>query len=433
MANYVINGGKLLKGTITTKSAKNSAVAILCATAMIKGVTVLNDVPEIEEVKRIMEILNSIGIKVVWSGKNELTVDNKNSINLNNIDREATRLTRSSFMLVGALVNKLKKFSMYKPGGCNLGIRTLMPHFFAFAHLGIKIKETQHALHIDSSHAKAADFTMYEMSDTGTENIIMASVLIPGTTTIRFAASNYMVQDLCYFLNQAGAKISGIGTKTMEIVGVKKLNPIKNYPIMPDPIESMAFVAIAIATQSKLTITNCPVDFLRVEMEKLNVMGQRIDILKSYKSKNKKFDIIDIMVWPSKLIAPPDKIHAQPYPGINIDNLHFFVPILNQAKGVSIVHDWVYENRAIYATELNKMGARIKLLDPHRLSIQGPTKLKPAEIICPPALRPAMNVLICMLATKGKSILRNLYSINRGYEDIIERLKSLGAEIKEIN
>lgn len=433
MGNYIIKGGNTLHGTITTKSAKNSAVSILCATAMIKGTTVLNDVPDIEEVKRIMEILNSIDIDVHWSNKNQLTVNNKNNINIEKIDREATKLTRSSFMLVGALANKLKKFSMYKPGGCKLGERTLQPHFLAFQHLGIKITENSKTLHVDSSKAHSADFTMYEMSDTGTENAIMASVLLPGKTTMRFAASNYMVQDLCYFLNKAGAKISGIGTQTLEITGVKKLRPVNTYPIMPDPIESMAFIAIAIATASKLTIANCPIDFLRVEMEKLRVMGQRIDIIKKYKSKNKKFNLIDIVVWPSKLRVPPDKIHAQPYPGINIDNLHFFVPILNQAKGTTMIHDWVYENRAIYATELNKMGARIKLLDPHRLSIEGPTKLKPAEIICPPALRPAMNILICMLAAKGKSILRNLYSINRGYEDIIERLKGLGADITKIS
>jgi len=433
MANYIINGGKQLTGEIKTKSAKNSAVAILCASAMIKGKTTLADVPEIEEVKRIMEILNSIGIKVNWQEKNKLIIENNHEINLKNIDHQATKVTRSSFMLIGALSNSLKNFSIYKPGGCKLGMRTLNPHIFAFNHLGIKITETAKEFKVDGTIAKSADFTMYEMSDTGTENAILASVLLPGKTTIRFAASNYMVQDLCYFLNKAGAKITGIGTKTLEITGVKKLVPVKDYPIMPDPIESMAFIAIAIATNSTLTIKNCPIDFLRVELEKLAVMGQKIIILKKYMSKNKKFEIIDIKLIPSKLTAPPDKIHAQPYPGVNIDNLHFFVPILNTAKGKTLLHDWVYENRAIYATELNKLGARVELLDPHRLLVEGPTKLKSAEIICPPALRPAMNILICMLAAKGKSILRNLYSINRGYEDIIERLKSLGADIKETN
>jgi UDP-N-acetylglucosamine 1-carboxyvinyltransferase len=432
MSNYVINGGKKLKGAVATKSAKNAAVAILCATALIRGKTTLVDVPEIEEVKRIMEILNSIGIKTFWSGKNKLTIENQNHIDLKNIDRKATKLTRSSFLIVGALANKLKKFTLYKPGGCELGIRTLNPHILAFAHLGIKIKESKKEITVDATRAHAADFTMYEMSDMGTENAILAAVLLQGKTIIRFPSSNYMTQDLCYFLNQAGANIKGIGTEVLEITGVTALKPVADYPIMPDPIESMAFIAIAIATASALTIQNCPVDFLRIELEKLRVMGQKFQLIKQYQSKNTKFALADILIKPSKLTAPPDKIHAQPYPGINIDNLHFFVPILNCAKGKTIIHDWVYENRAIYATELSKLGARVELLDPHRLVVEGPTTLKGAEIICPPALRPAMNILICMLAAKGKSILRNLYSINRGYESIIERLKDLGADITEI-
>ncbi len=432
MANYIINGGKKLTGSITTNSAKNSAVSILCATVMIKGKTTLVDVPEIEEVKRIMEILNSIGVKVVWSGKNKLTVENFGKINLKNINKKSVKATRSSFMLIGALSGILKTFSFYKPGGCKLGTRTLTSHILGFENLGLKISENKKYFTINTSRRKSAEFTMYEMSDTGTENIIMTACTIPGKTIIKLAASNYMVQDLCYFLQKSDAKIKGIGSTTLEITGVKKLKPVSNYSIMPDPIESMAFIATAIVTQSELTIKNCPIDFLQIELEKLKIMGQQFKILKKHKSKNKKFDLIDLKIIPSKLVAPPDKIHAQPYPGLNIDNLHFFVPILLRAKGKTLVHDWVYENRAIYATELVRLGAKIDLLDPHRLIVEGPVKLKSAEIICPPALRPAMNILICMLAAKGKSTLRNLYSIKRGYEDIIERLKKLGADIVEI-
>ncbi len=432
MANYLINGGKKLKGSVKTNSAKNSAVAILCATAIIKGKTILVDVPEIEEVKRIMEILNSIGVKVEWQEKNKLVIQNSGKINLKNINKNAVRATRSSFMLVGALSNILKNFSFDKPGGCKLGIRTLTPHILGFEYLGIKISENKKKIIINASNKKSTEFTMYEMSDTGTENIVMAACTIPGKTIINLAGSNYMVQDLCYFLQKAGAKIKGIGTTTLEITGVKKLKPVQNYSIMPDPIESMAFITTAIVTKSELIIKNCPINFLQIELEKLKVMGQQFKILKKYKSKNKKFNLIDIKIIPSKLIALPDKVHAQAYPGLNIDNLPFFAPILTQAKGKSMVHDWTWENRAIYYTELNKLGAKITLLDPHRAEIVGPTKFKSTEIICPPALRPAMNILICMLAAKGKSILRNLYSIQRGYEDIIARLNKLGADIQEI-
>ena len=432
MSNFIINGGKKLHGSIKTNSAKNSAVAILCATAMIKGTTTLVDVPAIEEVKRIMEILNGINIKVYWSGKNKLTVENSGKINLTNLNKKACENTRSSFMLVGALARQFNKFNFYKPGGCKIGARTVQPHILGFQHLGVNVKERPSYFTIFSSRAHAASFTMYEMSDMGTENLILAACLLPGKTTIKFAASNYMVQDLCYFLNRAGADIKGIGTNTLQIQGVKQLKPVKNYSLMPDPVESMAFIALAITAKSKLTVTHCPIDFLSIELERLRVMGQKFKISRPRKSANGRFSLVDVTVMPSPLFAPADKIHPLPYPGLNIDNLPLFIPILTKTKGTTLVHDWVYENRAIYYTELNKLGAKITLLDPHRVTVQGPTKLKAAEIICPPALRPAINILICMLATRGRSILRNSYSIDRGYENICSRLQAIGADIKPL-
>lgn len=273
---------------------------------------------------------------------------------------------------------------------------------------------------------------MYESGDTATESVIMAAALGKGTTTVHFASSNYMTQDLCYFLTRAGAKIEGIGTSTLKITGVSGLNAVEDYSIMPDPIEAMSFIAIAITTGSRLKVTGCPIDFLRLEMEKLRVMGQKYKTSKTYKSKNGKFDLIDIEIIPSNLKALPDKIYGRPYPGLNIDHLPLFIPILTQAKGSTLVHDWVYENRAIYYTELNNLGANIMLHDPHRVTVTGITKLTPAEIMCPPALRPSLNLLICMLAAEGKSILRNAYAIDRGYEDIVKRLTTIGADIKRV-
>jgi UDP-N-acetylglucosamine 1-carboxyvinyltransferase len=242
-----------------------------------------------------------------------------------------------------------------------------------------------------------------------------------------------MVQDLCKFLEKAGAKIDGIGTFTLKIQGVENLTPVKDYPIMPDPIESMDFIATAITTGSKLKITHCPIAFLQLELEKLRVMGQKYTLSAPYKSENDWFDLVDIEIIPSKLKALPDKIAAQPYPGLNLDNLPLFIPILTQAEGSTLVHDWAYENRAIYYTELNKLGADIVLNDIHRLTVTGPTEFKSAEIICPPALRPAITLLIAMLAAKGESIIRNSYTIDRGYENIYERLNSLGADITQID
>lgn len=433
MSNFLIKGGKKLSGTIQTNSAKNSAVAILCACAMIKGKTTLTNVPVIEEVKRIIEIMESIGIKIKWTEEHKLEIDNSGEIKLDQINRDAFIKTRSALLLMGSLLASFDKFSLPKAGGCKLGKRTVSPYMLALEHLGVEVKEKDQEYQISKKNLKANEFVMYESGDTATENTIMTACLIPGETTINFASSNYMVQDLCKFLEKAGAKIDGIGTFTLKIQGVENLTPVKDYPIMPDPIESMAFIATAITTGSKLKITHCPIAFLQLELEKLRVMGQKYTLSAPYKSENDWFDLVDIEIIPSKLKALPDKIDAQPYPGLNLDNLPLFIPILTQAEGSTLVHDWAYENRAIYYTELNKLGADIVLNDIHRLTVTGPTEFKSAEIICPPALRPAITLLIAMLAAKGESIIRNSYTIDRGYENIYERLNSLGADITQID
>ena len=225
-------------------------------------------------------------------------------------------------------------------------------------------------------------------------------------------------------------KIDGIGTSTLTVYGIKEINKNIEYWNSEDPIESMMFISACIVTDSKLTITRCPIDFLALELEKLKRMGLRFKILKRYLSYNNRTKLTDIEIFPSKLKALPDKIHSNPYPGINIDNLPFFVPIAIKARGQTMIHDWVYENRAIYFTELNRLGANITLADPHRIYITGGTTLRSAQIVCPPALRPSMVILITMLAAEGTSILRNVYMISRGYEDIAKRLNSIGADIK---
>ncbi|MFA6393307.1 MAG: UDP-N-acetylglucosamine 1-carboxyvinyltransferase [Patescibacteria group bacterium] len=432
MSNYVINGGKRLKGTVATNSAKNSAVAILAAMPMIPGRTTLVNVPVIEEVKRMVETLKSIDLKIKWIGAHELEIVNGGKISLKNLNQESFAKTRAALLLMGSLSPLFDRFSLPKGSGCKLGKRTVNPYKLAMEQMGFAIKDSGCRYEVVKLKPRDSSVTMHETGDTATENTIFAAILGSKKTEIYFASSNYMVQDLCCFLSAAGASISGIGTNKLVISGVKKLAPVENYPVMPDPVESMAFISIAITTKSRIKITRCPIDFLRLEIEKLRVMGQKLKISKIYKSENGYFDLVDIEVIPSRLLALPDKIHPLPYPGLNIDNLPLFVPILTQAEGKTLVHDWIYENRAIYYTELNKLGADVALYDPHRVAVTGPTELKPAEIISPPALRPSINLLIAMLAARGQSVLRNSYSIERGYEDIVGRLNKLGADIKRI-
>ncbi len=426
-----------MHGEITNQSAKNSAVAILCASVMVRGKTILSDVPQIEEVNRILELLASLGVKIEKLGPGKLSLDASKNLKLDNIDKHASEVTRSSLLLLGALASRPVSYKLCKSGGCRLGERTVRPHLYALQNFGVSVVSKQKFYEVKNSPLRAAQIVMYESGDTPTENAVMAAVLAPGKSIIRMASANYMVQDLCYFLRQAGAKIQGIGSTTLIIQGVKKLKSAVKYSIMPDPIAAMTFLSAAIVTGSHLTIKNCPMDFLDLELYKLEKMGQKLQI------KNKKetglahrslseggpFRMADIEVWPSSLKALPDKIYGRPFPGLNIDNLPLFVPILAKAKGKTLVHDWAYENRSEYYLELEKLGAKITLLDLHRTLVEGPTKFKANEVVCPPALRPAVNVLICMLAAKGKSILRNTYVIDRGYENLYNTLNKAGADI----
>jgi len=430
--DFEIRGGKKLSGTIKTNYSKNGSVALLCASLLNRGKTILHGIARIEEVYRVIEILESIGVKVTWVNQNSVEINPPKKFDLEHLNKESAIKTRSIIMAIGPLSHALPSFSVPHAQGCHLGKRTIAAHSYALEELGVKIKTTQTDYQITVPSLHPADIVMYEAGDTAVENVLMAAAKISGKTTIRFASSNYMVQEVCFFLEKCGVKVEGIGTSTLIVHGIKDIHETIEYHNSEDPIESMMFIAAAIATDSQLTITRAPIDFLRLELYKLGKMGLKYEIKKSYKSNNGRTDLADITVYPSQFTALDDKIHANAYPGINIDNLPFFVIPSIKAKGQTLIHDWVYENRAIYLTELNRMGAQITLADPHRLYIEGGHALKPAQIVCPPALRPSVVILIAMLAAPGVSILRNVYMINRGYEEIVERLNAIGADISVI-
>lgn len=430
LIDFGVTGGKKLHGKIATNFSKNGSVGLLCASLLNKGKTTLHGIARIEEVYRVIEILESIGVNVKWTNQNTVEIVPPKKFNLDRIKKESAIKTRSVIMLIGPLIHRLESFSLPHASGCHLGKRTIAAHTYALEDLGIKIKTTNANYEISAKKLKPAEIVMYESGDTACENILTASALIEGKTVISFASANYMVQEVCFFLEALGVKIDGIGTSTLTVHGIKEIKKDIEYWNSEDPIESMMFISAAIVTDSKLIITRSPIDFLSLELEKLKRMNLKFKILRKYLSHNGRTKLADIEILPSKLKALEDKIHSNPYPGINIDNLPFFVPIAIKARGQTMIHDWVYENRAIYFAELNRLGANITLADPHRVYIQGGTPLKPAQVVSPPALRPAMVILIAMLGAPGKSILRNVYMINRGYEEIAKRLNSIGADIK---
>ncbi len=431
--DFKIVGGRKLSGTIETNCSKNGALGLFCASLLNKKTTTLHGIPRIEEISRIIEIFESIGVKVEWVEQNTVKITPPRKLTLDKIDANASSRIRSILMMIGALIHFEKDFKIPHAGGCKMGQRTIAAHRYGLEAFGVKIDTKENFYHVSREKLSPADITLYEASDTATENLLIAAALIPGTSILRFTPPNYQVQEVCFFLSKCGVKIEGIGTSTLTVHGVKEINKNIEYWNSEDPVESMMFISAAIVTKSTLKITRCPIDFLSVELIKLEKMGLKYKKSNIYLAKNGFTKLVDLTILPSKLTALSDKIHASAYPGINSDNLPFFVPIATMAKGSTLIHDWMWENRAIYFTELNRLGANLILADQHRVFVNGPTDLKGNQVICPPALRPAMIVLVAMLGAKGTSILRNVYSINRGYENVAKRLNAIGADITLLN
>lgn len=429
--NLRIEGGHELKGEITLKTSKNAAVALLCASLLNYGVTKFKAFPRIEEVYRIIEVLESMGVSVKWLPGNDIEIRRPEKLKVDNIDVVAARKTRSVLMMIGSLLHDYPSFQIPYAGGCKLGARTVTPHLYALQEFGVDIVATQGHYNVSVAKKPAGRVTMYEPGDTATENALLAAARTPEETILEFAAANYMVQDVCFFLQKLGVQIEGIGSSTLRIRGVSEIRKNVTYAPAEDPIEAMFFTSAAITTNSEITIKRVPINFMSLELLKLKKMGLSFDQTERYKAENGKTELVDITIHKhnGKLYASPDKIHPLPYPGLNADNLPYFVPIAAVAKGRTLIHDWMYENRAIYYTEMTKVGASVELADPHRVFITGPTKFSVADVVCPPALRPASLLLIGMLAAPGVSTLRNVYTINRGYEDLADRLNSLGAQI----
>jgi len=427
-----VTGPTTLSGTIEVKSSKNAGVALLCASLLNKGRTTLRKVARIEEVNRLLEVLNSLGVETRWlNANNDLEIIPPAELHLANINEDAARRTRSIIMFLGPLLHREDAFDLPYAGGCNLGDRTVQPHLVALRPFGLDVKANEGSYHATVNRAiePGRPIVLTERGDTVTENALMAAALHPGTTVIRNASSNYMVQDLCFYLQRLGVQVEGIGSTTLTVTGLAEIDVDVDYAPSEDPIEAMSLLAAAIVTNSEITIQRVPIEFLEIELATLEEMGFNYTRSEEYVAENGRTRLIDLTTKHSQLRAPLDKIHPMPFPGLNIDNLPFFAVIAAVAEGQTLLHDWVYENRAIYLTELTKLGGQVKLLDPHRVLVEGPTHWSGTEIVCPPALRPAVVILLAMLASKGTSVLRSTYVIHRGYEDLAERLNELGANI----
>ena len=411
---FIINGGKKLEGEITINNAKNAALKILAASILASKPIKINNLPQIEDVSRMKELLIDLGAKF-YSDKIDSSCLKKTNLDYKIADR-----FRSSIVLTGPLLTRFGKVSFPHPGGCTLGKRPIDFFIDGFEALGASIKKTGSIFTVTSKNKKLIGnkFIFPMISVTGTETLIMAAVLAEGKTVLKNAACEPEIENLAEFLNSLGAKISGAGTPVIAIEGVKFLKG-GEWNGMPDRIEAGTFIILGVATNSNVKIKNCETDHLDVLLTMLQKAGANLEIGKNY-----------VIVKPAKKLRSVD-ITTREYPGFATDLQAPFTVLMTQADGISLIHETIYDGRLFYTDILNQMGADIVMADPHRVIVRGPNPLHGKKIYSPD-IRAGMALVIAALLAKGQSTIDNIYQIDRGYDKIDERLKALGANIKRI-
>ena len=417
MEKLVINGGTPLKGEVTISGAKNSAVAILPATLLIDGVCTINNLPNIVDVKLSCEILEGLGAKIKWLDKNSIEIDTRNITNtIAPID--LTRKFRASYYLIGAMLGRKREIEVGLPGGCNLGARPIDQHIKGFEALGSEVEIVGGNVRAKAKKLVGTNIYMDIVSVGATINIMLAGVLAEGTTIIDNAAKEPHIVDIANFLNTMGADIRGAGTDMIKINGVKSLKGGQNYSVVPDQIEAGTFMLAAIASKGDVTIKNCITKHLECITAKILEIGGNVDM-----NGDK------LRVWydkrPTKAI-----IKTLPYPGFPTDLQPQMGVVLSLADGTSIINESIWESRFQYTNELNKMGAQITAQGKSAI-FEGVDKLTGASVYSTD-LRAGAALIIAGIAAEGTTEVYNLEHIDRGYENIEEKFRNIGADIKRI-
>ena len=433
---FIIKGGKSLNGEVNINGAKNAAFPILAATLLTNNDCIIDNLPLIEDVSKMLKILESLGAEISYLSKRKVKINCQN-INPEKIPFDIVSNFRGSILILGPLLARFGKIKIISPGGCLIGARPLDTHFDAFKQLGFKISSKGSFYYFEKGpdflktdnyfsipdkkvkEGKKIEIVLKEFSVTATENILLFASLFSQKFILKIADEDYQTQDLIKVLKKMGVKIRRIEAHSFEIVGKKKLNGF-THKIISDPIETGTFIVAALATKGEVLIKDAEIAFLSLFLKKLKDFGANFKVL----DKNM------IKIFPSKLLKM-DKIQSLPYPGIHSDLQPELGVLSTQSKGPTLIHDPLYEGRLKYLEELNKMGADIIFCDPHRAIINGPTPLYGMEI---PSLdlRAGAALIIAGLVAKGETIINNIYQVDRGYEKIEERLESLGADIKRI-
>jgi len=417
LQKFIVEGQHKLSGTITVSGSKNAALPILCAALLTNDVSEIDNVPDIADIHTLFKIFEELNVKVEFA--NHKAKIDPSQLSLAKITDKYINSMRASMLLIGPLLQRFPEVHIPFPGGCVLGKRSASAHTYAFRAMGAEVLDETQSLHIKRSKLNPANITMPESSVTATENLIMLAALTPGKTEIRLAATEPHVQDLCHFLVKMGAKIEGIGNHHLIIEGAKELKGT-TYSITGDYLEAGTFAIASLVTQGEVTIKGIQTNQLDSFWQKLEEIGAKFEL-----SEN------EVKVFPSPNLQATEMLRTAVYPSFPTDLQAPFAILLTQATGTSKIFETLFEGRLNYIFELEKMGAKIQMLNPHQANVTGPTQLKGVPIASID-IRAGAAMVLAALCAKGTTEISNIKYIDRGYENLEEKLRNLGAKIERV-
>jgi UDP-N-acetylglucosamine 1-carboxyvinyltransferase len=417
---FEIQGGRELKGEISVNGAKNSALKILASVVLAEGVVKITNFPFIEDTQRMLELLEALGAEIKIDKEKKEVEINPEKIQDGILQGDLVKKLRASILLVGPLLARFGKVKMSYPGGCVIGKRPIDMFLDGFQKLGSKVDWSEDGFEITSKKERLKGEAIFfpKVTVTGTEALMMTAVLAEGKTVLKNCAMEPEIKILADYLNKNGAKIEGAGTPTIKIEGVNKISG-GNFEVVPDRIETGTFVMMGLLCKSEITVKNCVPDHLGAVLPILQKAGANLEIGEDY-IKVKKGDVLKAT-----------SISTHEYPGFATDLQPPYTLLMTQAKGMSLIHETIFEGRLFFTDQLNSMGTAIVMCDPHRVVISGPTGLY-GKTLTSPDLRAGITMLLAGMIAFGKTTIENIYQIDRGYEDIDGRLNALGANIKRI-
>jgi len=418
MSKFIINGPTKLSGEIEVKGAKNAALKIIPASILSSEKITINNLPNIEDVSRALELLENLGAVVKRDG-DSCEIETKEVLK-NELDPNFVKKIRASVMFVGPLLARIGEVKFPHPGGCVIGAgsRPIDQFLNGFKALGAEIEEKSGFYHIKAKKLKGCNYFFTKVTVTATESLMMTAVLAEGVTVLKNCAMEPEIEALADYLNEHGAKIKGAGTPTISIEGVDKIGA-GEFNVIPDRIETGTFAIMAAAAKSEITITKCNPSHIEILLNVFNKIGVKFERGQDW-----------LKIKPSQEIKPYS-IKTHEYPGFATDLQSPYIVLMTQAIGSSLVHETIYDRRLLFVDMLSQMGANIIMCDPHRVVINGPAQLH-GRTLTSPDLRAGITLLIAGLIAQGKTEIDNIYQIDRGYENIDGRLRSLGADIERV-